>query len=66
MKTIRTPIGYGVLVGRIVHKDASPQLLVMYSHRVLEAQVTAGYTKYLPYCGGPTVLFAWDEGEVTP
>ena len=39
MITIHTPIGPGVLVGRLT----GGKLLVMYSKRVLEQAVAAGY-----------------------
>ena len=66
MITIHTPIGPGVLVGRLTggNPASGARLLVMYSKRVLEEAVAAGYEKFMPYCGGPTVLFAWDETEI--
>jgi len=66
MKTIQTPIGPGVLVGRLTGctPASGARLLVMYSKRVLDNAVAAGYEKFMPYLGGPTVLFAWLETEI--
>lgn len=64
MIQVTTPIGVGCLVGKLQQAGKPDRLLVSYKPAVLQRAVELGLDAFLPYRGGPSVLFAWAEEEV--